>query len=300
VSQASPPPRSVHLRWILQQLQAEAFGIREARMEHAFWMIDQTGCRTVSRIRSGFLMSRLPIAVLAAFVLPDLAAAQLPPPTWRDEQASMQVWSTTAYSARRDRAVISCINRADYDAEIMIEVAVSNASPLSSAREAQATPRGAQPSIALVSIASSEQTGNILRWSGFRRVGFETAYRLAEGLDSSGVLHVVSPSGASDTFGGESVMAKPSDTVLRCAPSVVSLRARLVRMRDPSSLITLYSDANSRCRGGSGDGQDTWVSCAERTEIEERLGRVGQCYGREGQIGADMRWHRCGQGSLRP
>jgi hypothetical protein len=75
-------------------------------------------------------------------------------------------------------------------------------------------------------------------------------------------------------FGEQTVMAKPSDIVLRSAPSVASLRARLARARDTSALITLYGDANSRCRGGSGDDKETGVSCAECTEVAERLDRL--------------------------
>ncbi len=181
-----------------------------------------------------------------------------------------------------DRAVISCLNKSDYEAEIVIEVIVGRSSSLSSAREAQATAQGSEAAVTLSSVANTEQTGNILRWSGFKRAGFEAAYSLAEGLDTTGVLRVAAPSGASDTFGEQSVMAKPSDIVLRCAPSVVSLRPRLTRARDSSALITLYGDANSRCRGGSGGEKETWVSCAERTEIAEGLDRLGQCYGKQG------------------
>ncbi len=38
---------------------------------------------------------------------------------------------------------------------------------------------------------------------------------------------------------------------------------------------------------------------AERDRIVAGLQQAGYCYGRRGQVGAQMSWHRCGLDSLR-
>jgi hypothetical protein len=51
------------------------------------------------------------------------------------------------------------------------------------------------------------------------------------------------------------------------------------------------------CRGSSGAASDQ--ACCERTKVGVRLNRLGWCYGKHEQIGADMRWHRCTSTSQR-
>jgi hypothetical protein len=65
-----------------------------------------------------------------------------------------------------------------------------------------------------------------------------------------------------------------------------------------AELIKRWYDANSRCRGGSGDSSATEAACRERDGYDELLSALGQCYGRKGQIGAEMKWHFCGPDSL--
>lgn len=64
-------------------------------------------------------------------------------------------------------------------------------------------------------------------------------------------------------------------------------------------LIASYRSLNSACRGGSGDDPRTQTACAERDRVVARLQQAGYCYGRRGQVGAQMSWHRCGPDSLR-
>jgi hypothetical protein len=66
-----------------------------------------------------------------------------------------------------------------------------------------------------------------------------------------------------------------------------------------ATLIELWYDANSRCRGGPGDSALTDAACSERDRYTSRLDALDRCYGKRGQIGAEMKWHVCASDSLR-
>lgn len=67
-----------------------------------------------------------------------------------------------------------------------------------------------------------------------------------------------------------------------------------------SSLISQWHEANSKCRGGSGDDEATIAACDERDgALKDRLRDANICYGREGEAGYQMVMHRCGATSLR-
>ena len=68
---------------------------------------------------------------------------------------------------------------------------------------------------------------------------------------------------------------------------------------DPRRLIGAERAANSLCGGGSGNSNSTWEACGRRDALEQVLGEIGWCYGREGEAGYQMEWHRCGPGSRR-
>jgi hypothetical protein len=54
------------------------------------------------------------------------------------------------------------------------------------------------------------------------------------------------------------------------------------------------------CRGGTTDDEmKRGAACCERTQVGVRLNRLGWCYGKRGQIGADMDWHHCTRASER-
>jgi Ni/Co efflux regulator RcnB len=63
-------------------------------------------------------------------------------------------------------------------------------------------------------------------------------------------------------------------------------------------LIRLWHQENSTCRGSS-DPVRTEPACRKRADLSSRLDERGWCYGKEGEIGADHRWHRCARGSVR-
>jgi hypothetical protein len=68
----------------------------------------------------------------------------------------------------------------------------------------------------------------------------------------------------------------------------------------PVTLIQLWQDASSDCRGYPGDDPRSVKGCAERDLYGRKLAAVGWCYGRRGELGYQMQWHRCGPNSIRP
>ena len=69
-----------------------------------------------------------------------------------------------------------------------------------------------------------------------------------------------------------------------------------------SVTISLLQDVavlNSNCRGGSGDNSETWRACGARDYVAFLLSQRAYCYGKEGQSGFQMEWHRCVSGSFR-
>lgn len=68
---------------------------------------------------------------------------------------------------------------------------------------------------------------------------------------------------------------------------------------DAEALIRLEREANGKCRGGSGDAQETWEACGARDAYGRVLGMLGWCYGQRGQAGYQMAWHRCQANSNR-
>lgn len=61
-------------------------------------------------------------------------------------------------------------------------------------------------------------------------------------------------------------------------------------------LINTERELNRRCRGTEGADPNSTV-CAERDEIGRSLLKVGWCYGRDGEVGYQHKWHKCGEGS---
>lgn len=62
----------------------------------------------------------------------------------------------------------------------------------------------------------------------------------------------------------------------------------------PVRIISQWYDQNSACRGGAGNDEKTLAACQSREAISAKLEAVGWCYGREGEVGYQMDWHRCG------
>ena len=87
--------------------------------------------------------------------------------------------------------------------------------------------------------------------------------------------------------------------VNRCSPAYINAAAVARGNSNAQVLVGMQMSANGRCRGGSGDDPATWEACAERLAFQRRLAALNWCYGRRGEAGYQMQWHRCGPNSLR-
>lgn len=68
---------------------------------------------------------------------------------------------------------------------------------------------------------------------------------------------------------------------------------------NPDGMLVRWHDQNGKCRGSSGDSQETWQACDARDHTQKSLAASGWCYGRQGEYGYQMEWHRCEARSLR-
>jgi hypothetical protein len=60
-----------------------------------------------------------------------------------------------------------------------------------------------------------------------------------------------------------------------------------------ADLLSIYAALDEMCRGWSGDDPHTDQVCSVRQKVDVVLKTMGYCYGRQGQAGAEMRWHKC-------
>ena len=77
-------------------------------------------------------------------------------------------------------------------------------------------------------------------------------------------------------------------------PIAAAAQAPVVR-----TLIEQARAVDAQCRGGDPGDPKTAAACKKRKSDAARLNRLGWCYGKRGQIGADMDWHRCTRSSYR-
>ncbi len=80
--------------------------------------------------------------------------------------------------------------------------------------------------------------------------------------------------------------------MLVAATPLIAQDAETIRLLQDEAVL------NSNCRGGSGDNSETWQACGARDYVGYLLSQRGYCYGKDGQIGAEMEWHQCTTGSL--
>lgn len=67
-----------------------------------------------------------------------------------------------------------------------------------------------------------------------------------------------------------------------------------------AELLAIEGKLNSMCRGWSGNDPHTDEVCALRDDLHKLLGTMGYCYGKKGQAGYQMQWHKCTTGSNKP
>ena len=69
---------------------------------------------------------------------------------------------------------------------------------------------------------------------------------------------------------------------------------------DPlKTMISAEHDLDVMCRGGSPEEFVTVEACKQRDKLVKTLHGKSYCYGKKGQAGANMQWHKCGPNSLR-
>ena len=59
-----------------------------------------------------------------------------------------------------------------------------------------------------------------------------------------------------------------------------------------------YALLDGRCRGGSGDENETWVACGSRDYAARVLHKLGWCHGNVGETAYEMNWHLCSTSSI--
>jgi hypothetical protein len=62
---------------------------------------------------------------------------------------------------------------------------------------------------------------------------------------------------------------------------------------EPVRIISQWQDEDGICRGVSGNSPEILKACDRREAIGAKLEAVGWCYGRPGEYGYQMNWHRC-------
>lgn len=78
-----------------------------------------------------------------------------------------------------------------------------------------------------------------------------------------------------------------------------SLLATTVQASPAHDLIDLAVEIDAICRGSSSsDRHLVETVCCIRSKFDVALNRMGYCYGKDGQVGSEMEWHKCTKTSL--
>ena len=85
-----------------------------------------------------------------------------------------------------------------------------------------------------------------------------------------------------------------------CAAAAMACAAPAFGRDDPlKTMISAEHDLDIMCRGGSPEDFTTVEACKQRDKLVKALHGASYCYGKKGQISANMQWHKCGPNSLR-
>lgn len=71
------------------------------------------------------------------------------------------------------------------------------------------------------------------------------------------------------------------------------VRAQIVPSKNIQSLIDQEEKFHGKCRGGSGDEQETMAACARRDELDDELKKLGWCFGDGTKSMAESKWQPC-------
>lgn len=67
---------------------------------------------------------------------------------------------------------------------------------------------------------------------------------------------------------------------------------------DPDGMLLRWYNQDDKCRGGYISNPETAKACDAREYTQKSLDAAGWCYGRQGEYGYQMKWHRCDARSL--
>lgn len=68
-----------------------------------------------------------------------------------------------------------------------------------------------------------------------------------------------------------------------------------------ADLLVVYGKLNGMCRGWvTNEPEHRGEVCAVREKVGLALDRLNFCYGKRGQSGNQMKWHKCNKESERP
>lgn len=116
----------------------------------------------------------------------------------------------------------------------------------------------------------------------------------SEKCQITGIVEWFARSVAAKTSSGEAEFTfiwDPQDSkIVSEAGQVITLDKDVF---EPVRIISQWQTENQACRGGAGDLPETDKACARRENVGEKLTAVGWCYGRAGEYGYQMDWHRC-------
>ncbi len=231
-----------------------------------------------------------------------IAAAALPAradPEWKLQSGKQQVFTAALYTPDYARIVIECRAPAFLAPEVTVSFVPPDAMKAGDDADLMATLRAGDESVQLpMNRLGDTAADSSYRWTGAGANAMAVLRKVAEAASPSAPFVVTMPGKAPVTFRfGSASYSAMQDVVLRCVPSVVRSRNQAAVQTSIPTLLTLSDDANDRCRGGG--VPDVMAACAERSEYGERLGALGMCYGKRGEFGYQMRWHRCGPTSNR-
>lgn len=69
--------------------------------------------------------------------------------------------------------------------------------------------------------------------------------------------------------------------------------------KDAQNILSAEDTLNGFCRGWRGDKPETQEACIARDKLVAVLKDNGWCYGKKGQAGYQMKWHKCTNDSER-
>src|SRR5262245_39743544 len=86
-------------------------------------------------------------------------------------------------------------------------------------------------------------------------------------------------------------MRLPTRGMKRLIVILILLCPRPAAADTARDLVTIWNDLDGMCRGWSSDDPRTQEVCAVREQAGYALDRLGWCYGRKTEAGAEMIWH---------